>query len=198
MTDIHYVTVDQESGEIGICSLPPDDDETYYEVPAGTEPDSIYIKDGGILYYPPKPANSYVVFDYDSGSWVDPRTGQDWMNELNATRAESSMSRIDFVLKCHQFGIVTEEEAELAIDGGFPPAFQAIIETMPIEQRFEARVRWKGATVVDRSMSLVQDMGAAINIDQWTLDKVFNVPWPDPIADLTDWVYDAEREQWHP
>lgn len=96
------------------------------------------------------------------------------------------MSRTEFVLVCHAFGILTEAEAELAIDGGFPPAFLAIIDMLPESERFEATIRWKGATIIDRENPLIVNMAAAIHIDEWALDEVFSIQWPAPLPAWAD------------
>ncbi|MBY0136817.1 hypothetical protein [Paracoccus yeei] len=192
-----YVLEDTLLGGIAISNIPPTD-EFYYEVPDGTEPDQIYIKNDDVKFYPPKPDGDNITFDYDSESWIDARTKQDWDNELQARRMAASMSRLDFVLKCHAFGILNDEEAEIAADGGFPDVMQGIIDSMPQEERFEAKMRWKMATVIDRMNPLIISMAAAIYIDEWSLDKVFGVIWPDPISDTTGWVEDSEGFGWHP
>ena len=38
------------------------------------------------------------------------------------------------------------------------------------------------ATVIDRTNPLIINMAAAVYIDEWTLDNVFGVTWPEPLA----------------
>lgn len=142
---------------------------------------ALYLKDGDIKLRPPRP-QSWLMFDPETEAWVDPRTEADWTAENNASRDKASLSRIDFILHCKQAGILTEEECLIASKGDFPPAFEAIIATMPAEQQFEASVRWAGATVIERNMPLIIDMATAIGVDEWLLDEVFGIPWPAPLG----------------
>lgn len=64
-----YAFVDAFSGEIGITNFPPEG-ETYYAVPAGTDPGAIYIKDDQVKWYPPKP-DEYHVWDAEGEFWAD-------------------------------------------------------------------------------------------------------------------------------
>ena len=86
------------------------------------------------------------------------------------------------MLRCTSFGILTEAEGIEAASGGVPPAMQAIIDSLPAEEQFEAHVRWAAATVIDRTNPLIINMAAAVYIDEWTLDDVFGVTWPEPLA----------------
>lgn len=93
------------------------------------------------------------------------------------------MSRIDFVLACASNDILTHAEAIIAVDGGFPAAFQAIIDGMThADEKFEAEIRWRGATVIDRTNPLIINMAASIFMDEWSLDLLFGVAWPAPLA----------------
>lgn len=140
-----------------------------------------YLKDGMVKDIPATAHPSWV-FDIASEAWTDPRTEAEWTAELHARRAVASMSRIDFVLRCTSFGILTEAEGIEAASGGVPPAMQAIIDSLPAEEQFEAHVRWAAATVIDRTNPLIINMAAAVYIDEWTLDDVFGVTWPEPLA----------------
>lgn len=145
------------------------------------DPDLFDVIDGVPVELPPSPSGRHY-YDWHLNSWIDSWTESKWTAELHKRREAASMSRIDFVLICVSHGILSESDAEVAVDGGFPQAFQDIIDTMPIEERFEARIRWKGAQIIDRMNPLIYQMAAAINIDEWTLDIIFGVQWPDPIA----------------
>lgn len=142
---------------------------------------SIYLKDGEPITYGAQPSDRHR-YDYAAQEWVDPWTLSAWQEDLAARRSAASMPRLNFVLSCLNFGILDQPEALIAVEGGFPQAFQAILDTMPPEEQFEAQLRWKGATEIDRTNSLIVNMAAAIHLDEWTLDQVFGVTWPPPLA----------------
>ncbi len=157
----------------GVSFTPFDDD---------VDVNDLYVSGGEIRLRPPRP-EPWMIFDPTLGEWIDPRTPATWTEELIARRAAASMTRLDFTLACVMAGILSEADALVAVDGGFPPAFEAIIEDMPPEQSFQARMRWKGATEIDRTNPLIVDMAAAINVNEWMLDQVFGIEWPAPLAD---------------
>lgn len=152
----------------------------YYEVPDGANVNDLYIRDNALHVIPPRP-NAYSVFDQALGLWVDPRTESDWTDANNAVRVKTSISRIEFVLYCKEANILTEDEGITAAKGEFPPAFAAIVATLPEEEQFEAAVRWAGATQIDRTMPLILSMATAIGVDEWLLDWIFDIVWPAPL-----------------
>ena len=143
-------------------------------------PGAQYIQGGAVLDLPPKPA-PHLVYDRAQGAWVDPRSAADWAAALSTRRAVASMARLDFVLACTERGILSQDDALIAVDGGFPAAFQDIVAALPSDAQFEARLRWKGAVAVDRLGSLI--IGLA---DEWQLDQIFGLAWPPPLASWPD------------
>lgn len=177
---MNYAFFDEDLQTIMVVNKEPDSG-IFYPVPDDTDPNALYFKEGQARIKPPRP-NAWSAFDTITETWVDTRTADDWAAELYRRRAAASMSRIDFVLVCTRFGILTQKEALVAVQGGVPPTMQAIIDGLPSEEKFEAEIRWMGATVIVRTNSLIINMSAAIFIDEWTLDQVFGIAWPDPLA----------------
>lgn len=147
------------------------------------------IRNGEPVSIPPQTSET-TIFDHATGQWVDERTAADWSEALQAARDTASLSRAAFILACVPV-ILNPAEARIAAAGDFPEPFAAILATMPAEQQLEAEIRWRAATVIDRTNPLIVNMAAAANIDEWTLDEVFGVIWPPP---LPDWP----AEQLHP
>ena len=153
---------------------------TYYEVPDGVSANDLYIFDNELHIKPPSP-NPFCIFDKSLGIWVDPRTESGWTDENLLVREKTSISRIDFILRCKEANILSEEEGLIAVKGDFPPTFQTIVDSLPEEERFEAAVRWAAATEIDRMNPLIVNMATAIGIDEWILDTVFGIVWPAPL-----------------
>lgn len=50
------------------------------------DPNSYYIENGEPVLLPPKPQNPYVVFDYVTKTWKDPRTAETEWQEVRKKR----------------------------------------------------------------------------------------------------------------
>ena len=137
-----------------------------------------FIQDGVAVEFPEKPSPCCV---WDGTQWVDPRTESDWTTELYARRAEASMPRSDFIIRCVNFGVFDQQEGFQAASGTITPTMQTIIDGLPLEEQFGASVIWTASSTVTRNNTLIISMAAAIFIDEWTLDEVFGVEWPDPL-----------------
>lgn len=70
--------------------------------------------------------------------------------------------------------------------GDFRPRSSPLSTCCPQSERFEATIRWKGATIIDRENPLIVNMAAAIHIDEWALDEVFSIQWPAPLPAWAD------------
>ena len=139
-----------------------------------------YVEGGEPVAFPPKPV-SESVWNWTTKSWEDLRTESNWTDENLLVREKTSISRIDFILRCKEANILSEEEGLIAVKGDFPPTFQTIVDSLPEEERFEAAVRWAAATEIDRMNPLIVNMATAIGIDEWILDTVFGIVWPAPL-----------------
>ena len=184
MTD--YTVFDAQGAYVKSMDMPDEANALLNVAPdehlvEGAHPPQTYLKDGVVRDIPPAPHPDHI-FDIDSETWIDPRTEADWTAELYARRSAASIPRIDFVLRCTSFGIMTEPEGIEAASGGVPPSMQAIIDSMPAEEQFEAHVRWAAAAIIDRTNPLIISMAAAVQVDEWSLDDVFGVTWPEPLA----------------
>lgn len=189
---IYYAVISQDGHSLVQTGSCPEDildlqggDLLAVECPEDVKDTTHYYWDGGFVPYPEKPSIHHT-FDFDNEQWVDGWNIGLWNEELKAKREAAALSRLDFVIKCHDFMILDDEEAESAIEGGFPSAMQNIVDLMPVSERFEARMRWKGATVIDRLNPLIVNMAAQIHIDEWSLDRVFGIEWPKPLASWPD------------
>ena len=69
---------------------------------------------------------------------------------------------------------VTMRQARLALLGaGLLASVDAAIDSLPSPQKEAARIEWEYATEVQRSSGLVPMMGAALGLDDATLDALF-------------------------
>ena len=173
------------TGEIVKSGIFPDEENLLANVGVdeGTIPDIFdgtvyYVHNGQAVEYPEKSCPECV---WDGTQWVDPRTETDWTNKLYARREAASMSRAEFIIRCVNFGVFDQQEGLQAASGIITPTMQSIIDGLPLEEQFEASVIWAASSTVIRNNQLIINMAAAIFIDEWTLDEIFGVEWPDPL-----------------
>lgn len=135
-----------------------------------TDPHAVFPNDGGHLYAIPGEVERDTtvlmgkLFDPETGTLVD-----------RPPRVPSSISDRQFFQALALRGIITEEDALAAVQTGFvPPPVQAIIDTItdPAE-KFAAKMLVSGATVYERSNSLVTYFGASLGWTEAQIDEFF-------------------------
>jgi hypothetical protein len=84
-------------------------------------------------------------------------------------RIPDPISRRQFFEALANLGYITEDEAFAALSGTIPEAFQPLIESLPADQRFSARMLLAGATSFERNHPVVQAIGAS---PEWGAQKV--------------------------
>lgn len=71
-------------------------------------------------------------------------------------------------------GAITREEAIAAVKtGSIPAALQAVLDTLPEDQRFGAEMLISGATIFERSHPMVPLLGAALGKSAADLDALW-------------------------
>ncbi|WP_411838565.1 hypothetical protein [Paracoccus sp. ME4] len=84
-----YARFDPITGDLTIQNRPPgafDEGCIFWEVPPGTDPNILYLKDGDLKFIPPRPQGHHWHFDRVSEAWIDPRTPADLEAELVGAR----------------------------------------------------------------------------------------------------------------
>ena len=70
------------------------------------------------------------------------------------------ISKLQLSLGLFAAGLITQEESEeMAAGPGIPTNIETAINTLPVEQRAEARIRFKGMTRAERSNPLINAVG---------------------------------------
>jgi hypothetical protein len=79
------------------------------------------------------------------------------------------ISRRQFFEALANLGEITEDEAFAALSGTIPEAFMPLINALPADQRFSARMLLAGATTFERNHPVVQAISAS---PEWGAQKV--------------------------
>ena len=141
------------------------------------DPAATYFLDGQPVAMPPRPG-SWAVFDYGAGEWTDPRTPEDFAAALAQARAGASLSKIDFIMGCMAFGLLTPPEAIAAARGEIPQSFAPVVESLSPMQRDYACVHWGAARLIERMDPFIAAFAQAASVSDETLDLLFGVEVP--------------------
>lgn len=167
---MRYAYYDDNHGCICIVNLEPNF-TGWFEVDDDTDANAIYIKDGGLRYFPPKPS-PFHVWEESAEIWVDPR---DPAEELTATRAAAIMTRSEFLLAAIRAGIIRPSDAGPAARGEIPPSLAPVFASLPPEVQTEAIVRWGAATMIERANPVLAALAEAMAIPDAQLDALFGI-----------------------
>lgn len=180
MTD--YAFIDPLTQLITIQNQPPfgDDGTVFFIVPDGTLPNEIYIKDNSVRFYPPSPS-PYHVFDFDTESWVDPRTQSEYDAYKLHVRSESCMTRYDFIKAIDAMdNDFTDEDLQMLARGEFPAIVESVLATMPAEESKDAKFKWAAMNTVCRTDALIINLAAAMGFSEFDLDDTFGIVLDPP------------------
>lgn len=85
----------------------------------------------------------------------------------------SSISDRQFFQQLSIEGIINESEALASNAAVIPPPLLAIIDAMPVEQQFSAKMLVSGATVFERRHPMTEAIGTAYGWDSAQIDDFF-------------------------
>lgn len=89
-----YARYDTVADDLSVQTMPQNEFDTnclFWEVPDGTNPNTLYVKGSVLKIYPAKPTNEkFWAFDMESDAWIDPRTADDLAKEF----ADAKLSAI--------------------------------------------------------------------------------------------------------
>lgn len=134
--------------------------------------DATWFQDGVPVPLPPRPGEWAV---WDGAEWVDTRTGADHAAALANARDMASLSKIEFVMSCMEFGLMSPPEAIAAARGEIPQSFAPVVESLSPMQRDYACVYWAGARQINRADPFIAAVATAAGISDDTLDDLFQV-----------------------
>lgn len=160
---------------------PQDEGMLIWEVPPGTDPNSLYVKDKILKVLPEKPfSEGFIVFDLISESWIDPRTPEDIKAELYAARVATTLDKSTLLIRMAMAGMLPPEDAEIAAGGVIPPTIQTALdalppEVFPPEAQMIARIKWRSDNVISRVNPVIVLAAAALGVTDEQMDAIFEV-----------------------
>lgn len=176
---VEYAVYDPITNSVAVTNVLPIG-ETFVEVPDGTQPELIYIKDGQAKFYPQQPFPFYV-FDIETESWVDPRTQSEYDAYKARVRSESFMARYDFIKAIDAMdNDFTDEDLQMLARGEFPAIVESVLVTMPAEESKDAKFKWAAMNTVCRTDALIVNLAAAMGFSEFDLDDTFGIVLDPP------------------
>ena len=126
---------------------------------------------GGLLYIDAGP-----LFEQYKGSaidYTDPVNAPPSQEQLEAARARMQLSFAQMLIGLVTEQWITEAEGEAWLTGTVPAVVSALIDTLPVNQRFAARARAVRPSAVLRADPLVNALGQAQGKTAEELDAFF-------------------------
>lgn len=143
--------------------------------PSPLEPGQFLIPGYATTVEPPEPQEGFFRRFVD-GAWgyspiVAPETPP---TPEPVPHVPSEISDRQFFQELANMELITEEEAEDAVASGVvPAAMLALVNLLPQEQRFPARMLLKGATKFERSHPITDTIGQMYGMDSAALDDLW-------------------------
>ena len=109
----------------------------------------------------------------EGGDWVPPNQPQP---DPDPGDVPSSLTRIQFASAAFSMGIIDESEAEeWAGPGTLPALVASYINTLPAEQRPYARIRFRGAQLIERDDPFILALAEVLNLEVEQVDDLFRL-----------------------
>lgn len=159
---------------------PANDDEIAVIATADAFPDSHYYDGSQFVEIPISPGSTYV-FNYDTKSWVDTRTQEQYDAYKAEVRSKSCTTRYDFL---HAVSLMendfTDEDLQMLARGEFPAVIQSVLDNMPAEESKNAQLKWSAMNTVCRTDALIVSLAAAMGFSEFDLDDTFGIVLDPP------------------
>jgi hypothetical protein len=126
---------------------------TVLSIPEFSGDDALYVEDGELVV----------------------RSGEPGEPEPPTIEVVHPISNRQFYQALAMKGEITQDEALAAVVGKIPARFEAVIEHLPADHQFAARMLLTGATTFEREHSLVENFAAALGWSSNDLDGLWKV-----------------------
>jgi len=97
--------------------------------------------------------------------------------KLTQARANASMPRAAFILAALDAGILTETDAEQAVNG-WPSGWDAFFEGQPARDKIAAKAEWASIRTVRRNAPLIAQLAAFKGLTDEEVDALFGISQP--------------------
>jgi hypothetical protein len=122
--------------------------------------------------------NAHIPNDLGNGDWLGYLK---WVEEGNTPdpaiifKSHPAISDRQFFQQLAVLNVITEEEAEEAVGPGtIPASMVTLINQLPENMRFDARMKLRGATVFNRNSPLVGLLGQLYGWNEKQIDDLWD------------------------
>lgn len=175
MLQTRYAFIDPETQSFMISSEIPPSVGFWTEVAPDTDPNALAVDSAGEIIILPAPRDYPWQEPDGHGGWLDVRTPHEKTVALDLARRQSKLSRIDFLIAAKNAGLISEADAESAAESRIPPSMLPLFESLSAEDQFEAKIRWKAATIIERMNPLIVQWASVLGVTDEQLDALFNI-----------------------
>lgn len=122
---------------------------------------------------PLRPSDDHYWID---GAWL--LVERDTALDLAEWRASAVVTKIEFINRAADAGIITNADAMIAARGEWPGAMADFLLLLNEKQKREAVVEWGQSTVVERANAFIMAMGSWLSLTEEQIDALFMDPAP--------------------
>jgi len=154
----------------------PTNTTMWWPIEDGVDPNQLTVDPNGdmVLLTDSRP-NPWQEWDFANGVWIDTRPDDEKARVMERVRQAATMSRTDFVVAVTGLGILTPSDAILAVKGEIPASLDLLFEDLSSSEQLEARIRWAGATIIERMNPFILNFAAKLEMSDDQLDSIFGV-----------------------
>lgn len=182
MTSIIKTAFDNQTGHYILTMTAPSEDAIRLNVGPdailvdGEYPIDAYFANGSVNIPEGRPGpENYWIFDPVEQEWFDGRTESEILAQHIARRNTATLSRIDFLIAAKNAGLISESDAEAAAESQIPPSMSPLFASLSPADQFEARIRWKAATIIERMNPLILQWASILGVTDQQLDVLFGI-----------------------
>jgi len=173
---MRYGYIDPDTQAVMTSSEEPINTTMWWHIADDVDPNQLTVDPNGdmislseIRSYP------WQEWNFADQAWIDTRPEDEKARVLSRVRQHSSMSRTDFVIAVTNLGILTVEDAVFAVKGEIPTSLNILFEDLSVSEQIEAKIRWAGATIIERMNPLILIFAEKLGLTEEQLDSLFGV-----------------------
>lgn len=170
-----YLFVDPNVQELTMANNLPGDISYWWKVSPDLNINDVYInRHNRVVHYPPKPGN-WATFDTATETWVDMRTPEMRLAELQLKREMSFLPKLEFILRVVAKEYISQAAGLQLLSGQIPDELIGLAELLTGLQTFELQAKLVAASQIDRLDPFIQLVAWYMGMVDSEVDELFGI-----------------------